>query len=52
MKIPVVIEDHDAGRVRWLLSFGGSNPEEGEFIELTEEQCFWLQDKIRSLAAL
>lgn len=30
----------------WLLSFGGFNPTKEECIELTEEQCWWLEDMI------
>ena len=46
---PVVIEVPIEDRTIWLLSFGGSNPEEDECIELTKTQCFWMEDKIMSI---
>jgi hypothetical protein len=46
---PVVIEEHTKDRTIWLLSFGGSNPKENECIELSEAQCFWLEQQIMSI---
>ena len=46
---PVVIEVPTKERTLWLLSFGGSNPQEDECIELTEAQCFWLEQKIMNI---
>ena len=46
---PVVIEVPSKDRTTWLLSFGGSNPQEDECIELTEAQCFWLERMIMSI---
>lgn len=48
--LPIVIELHTDAGVKWLLSFGGSNPTDDECIELSKEQCFWLSDKIKSIA--
>jgi len=46
---PIVVEmPTDAGTI-WLLSFGGSNPEDDECIELTETKCFWLENQIMSI---
>lgn len=46
---PVVVEVPMEERTVWLLSFGGSNPQEDECIELTMDQCFWLEGKIMSI---
>ena len=46
---PVVVEVPTEARTLWFLSFGGSNPEEDECIELTEAQCFWLENKIMNI---
>ncbi len=46
---PVVIEVPAKDRTIWLLSFGGSNPQEDECIELTKAQCFWLEQQIMSI---
>lgn len=45
---PVIIEDHSADKkeVAWLLSFGGSNPEENVCMEFTKTQCCWLHEMI------
>ncbi len=46
---PVVIEVPTKNGTIWLLSFDGSNPQENECIELTEAQCFWLEQKIMNI---
>jgi len=46
---PVVIEDHNADRVKWFLSFGGSNPTPDECIELSKDQCFWIESKVMNI---
>ena len=46
---PVVIEVPTKNKTIWLLSFGGSNPQEDECIELTEAQCFRLERMIMSI---
>ncbi len=45
---PVVIESQ-GDQLQWFLSFGGYNPDESESIELTQDQCFWLLDKIMNI---
>ena len=46
---PVVIEEHHEDGIKWMLSFGGSNPEPDDCIELTKEQCFWLENQVMSI---
>lgn len=46
---PVVIESHEENGVTWLLSFGGSNPEPGYYIELTEAQCWFIEGMIMKI---
>lgn len=46
---PIVIEDRTSKRTAWLLSFGGNNPEPSDCIELTEDQCWWIRDKIMKI---
>ena len=46
---PIVVEVPNKDKTLWLLSFGGSNPNENECIELTEAQCFWLERQIMSI---
>lgn len=51
---PVVEEVHLEDRVVWLLSFSGSNPKDDQAtddkcIELTKDQCLWLQETIMNI---
>ena len=48
--LPTVIESIGADGTAWILSFDGPNPNKGEAIELTKDQCFWLLDKIKNIA--
>jgi len=46
---PLVIESIETEGTVWTLSFNGPNPDENDAIELTQEQCFWLLDRIMNI---
>lgn len=46
---PLVIESIGTEGTTWMLSFNGPNPDEDDAIELTQDQCFWLLDKIMNI---
>jgi hypothetical protein len=46
---PIVIEVRSEEGTTWLLSFGGSNPQKEECIELPKDQCFWLEKQIMNI---
>lgn len=46
---PLVIESVEETGSKWLISFNGPNPNEGDAVELPKEMCFWLLDKIMNI---